>query len=81
MLSIGFLRFGRKGLPFYRIVIADKQHKSRGKYIKNIGFYSPTVQDANKQFSINREQYMEWIFKGAKPTKALSRLCKKFLVA
>lgn len=68
-------RFGRKSLPFYRIMVADARAKRDGKHVEKVGWYDPTPgKDGNKHMSLNRERIQYWLSVGAQPSRAVERL-------
>ena len=38
-VSIRLSRFGRKDLPFYRVVVVDSRKKRDGEFLETIGTY------------------------------------------
>lgn len=74
MLKIRLQRTGRKGIPFYRIVVAEHKSSVKGKYVAQLGFYNPLVKPW--QFKVDAEKAAEWIKKGAKPSNTVARLMK-----
>ena len=74
MLKIRLQRTGRKGIPFYRIVVAEHKSSVKGKYIAQLGFYNPLVKPW--QFKIDSDKAFEWIKKGAQPSSTVARLMK-----
>ena len=71
-VSMRLKRFGKKGKPTYRIVVADKKNSRDGKTIEDIGVYNP-VQDPTA-LDINKDRAQYWISVGAQPTKTVQRL-------
>lgn len=59
-------RKGKKGQPYYHIVVADKRSPRDGKYIERIGAYDPKGTPA--LIEIDREKALDWMQKGAQPT-------------
>ena len=47
--KIRLARHGKKGKPFYHIVIADSRAKRDGRYIERIGSYDPNKNPANAE--------------------------------
>ncbi len=64
--KIRLQRFGKKGQPFYHIVIADGRAPRDGKFIEKIGTYNPLTIPAT--IDIDMEKAMSWLQKGASPT-------------
>jgi small subunit ribosomal protein S16 len=74
-VRIRLRREGRKGLPMYRIVIADKEAPRDGRFIETIGSYRPKQKD--DQLTLNVDKAREWIGKGATPSETVAALLKK----
>jgi small subunit ribosomal protein S16 len=65
--KIRLQRFGKKGQPFYRIVVADSRAPRDGRFIENIGTYNPLTIPATIQ--INADRALHWLQVGAQPTE------------
>ena len=59
-------RKGKKGRPFYHIVIADGRAPRDGKFIERIGTYNPITKPA--EIELKFERALDWLQKGAQPT-------------
>jgi small subunit ribosomal protein S16 len=59
-------RHGKKGQPYYHIVIADGRAPRDGKFIESIGTYNPLTIPA--EINIDFEKAMSWLRKGATPS-------------
>ncbi len=59
-------RYGKKGNPYYHLVIADGRAPRDGKYIEKIGMYDPTKNPA--QIEIDVDAALSWLQRGAQPT-------------
>ena len=70
--KIRLQRFGKKGKPFYHVVIADSRVKRDGKIIERIGSYNPNVNPAIIDIKLDRAVY--WLETGAQPTETADRL-------
>ena len=64
--KIRLQRFGKKGKPFFHVVVADSRSPRDGKFIERLGSYNPNTNPAT--IEINFESALEWINKGAQPT-------------
>lgn len=72
-LSIRLSRGGRKKLPFYSIVIADKRMPRDGRYIEKVGTYNPLLKDDNdKRVTLVEERVKYWLSQGAKPSERIA---------
>ncbi len=70
--SIRLFRIGKRGQPFYRIVVIDKRKKRNGRYIEVIGDYNPIPNPS--VININQEKFDDWIAKGAVVSEGMRRL-------
>ena len=59
-------RHGKKGQPFYHIVIADGRAPRDGRYIEKIGTYNPIPNPAD--IVLNVDKALDWLQKGAQPS-------------
>lgn len=73
MLVIRFRRTGKKGQPYFRIVITDQRKSVYSPYIEMIGHYDPRT----KALVLNKEKALEWMGKGAKPSNSVAKLLKQ----
>ncbi|MEO8793870.1 MAG: 30S ribosomal protein S16 [Daejeonella sp.] len=64
--KIRLQRFGKKGKPFYHVVVADARAPRDGKFIERLGSYNPNTNPAT--IEINFEKALDWMNKGAEPT-------------
>ncbi len=64
--KIRLQRKGKKGQPFYHIVIADGRAPREGRFIERIGTYNPLTKPA--EIELNFDKAIDWMQKGAQPT-------------
>jgi small subunit ribosomal protein S16 len=64
--KIRLQRHGKKGKPFYYIVVADSRAPRDGRFIERLGSYNPNTNPAT--IDINFDQALEWVNNGAQPT-------------
>ena len=74
-VRIRLRREGRKKLPMYRIVIADKEAPRDGRFIEIIGSYRP--KEEHNLVTVDLDKARAWIAKGATPTETVAALLKK----
>ncbi len=65
-------RFGKKGRPFYHIVIADGRAPRDGRFIEKIGTYNPVAKPA--EIILDFQKAYEWLRKGADPTPTVKNI-------
>src|SRR5690554_5972973 len=65
-VKIRLSRHGKKGHPYFHIIVADARAPRDGKYIERLGFYNPTTNPATIDIDIDRA--IDWLAKGAQPT-------------
>ncbi|MEE4176900.1 MAG: 30S ribosomal protein S16 [Bacteroides sp.] len=59
-------RKGKKGQPFYHLVVADGRAPRDGKFIERLGTYNPMTHPATIQIDFDRTLY--WVQVGAQPS-------------
>jgi small subunit ribosomal protein S16 len=59
-------RHGKKGQPFYHIVIADGRAPRDGKFIEKIGTYNPMTKPAT--INVDIDGAVKWLQNGAQPS-------------
>lgn len=69
-------RVGRKKLPIYRIVVAEKTAPRDGRFIDIIGSYSPKAADG-KQVELDAEKAKAWLGKGATPSETVESILRR----
>jgi len=65
-------RFGKKGRPFYHIVIADGRAPRDGRFIEKIGTYNPISKPA--EIDLDFQKAYDWYLKGADPTPTVKTI-------
>lgn len=70
--KIRLQRKGKKGRPFYHVVIADGRAPRDGKFIERIGIYNPVSRPAEIDIDFDRAIY--WLQTGAQPTDTVRAL-------
>ncbi|MBO5275099.1 MAG: 30S ribosomal protein S16 [Clostridia bacterium] len=74
-VKIRLRRIGAKKAPFYRVVVADSRYPRDGRFIEEIGYYNPLLEEDN--IKIDAEKATSWITKGAQPTETVKTLLRK----
>ena len=70
--KIRLQRHGRKGKPFFHIVVADSRARRDGRFIEKLGTYNPITNPAT--IELNVDSSVEWLLKGAQPTDTAKAL-------
>jgi small subunit ribosomal protein S16 len=70
--KIRLQRRGKKGQPFYHVVIADGRAPRDGKFIEKIGTYNPLSRPADINIDFNKA--VSWLEKGAQPTDTVKAI-------
>lgn len=65
-VKIRLQRHGKKGKPFFHIVVADSRAKRDGKFIEKLGTYNPITNPAT--IELNLDSAVQWLNNGAQPT-------------
>jgi len=72
--KIRLQRHGKKGKPFFHIVVTDSRARRDGKYIERVGFYNPTTVPASIDLDIDRSLY--WVQRGAEPSETVNAILR-----
>ncbi len=79
MIKIRLSRYGIKKKPFYHITVADSRRFRNAKFIEKIGYYNPLLKkNISNNFFIKKKNFYFWIKNGAKISKRVKFLVKKF---
>ena len=65
-VKIRLQRHGKKGKPFFHIVVADSRAKRDGRFIEKLGTYNPITNPAT--IELNVDSAVKWLNNGAQPT-------------
>ena len=65
-VKIRLQRHGKKGKPFYHIVVADARARRDGRFIEKLGTYNPITNPAT--IELNVDSAVKWLNNGAQPT-------------
>jgi small subunit ribosomal protein S16 len=72
-LAIRLSRGGRRNLPFYSIVVADKRMPRDGRYIEKLGTYNPLLKDQDEnRVRLVEDRVKYWLSQGAKPSERVA---------
>ena len=72
--KIRLRRMGAKKAPFYRVVVADSRSPRDGRFIEEIGYYTPFSEPA--EIKIDEEKVLKWLQTGAEPSETVKQLLK-----
>ncbi|MGC4129172.1 MAG: 30S ribosomal protein S16 [Bergeyella sp.] len=65
-VKIRLQRHGKKGKPFFHIVVADSRARRDGRFIEKLGIYNPITNPAT--IELNVDSAVKWLNNGAQPT-------------
>lgn len=65
-VKIRLQRHGKKGKPFFHIVVADSRSRRDGRFIEKLGTYNPITNPAT--IELNVDSAVQWLNNGAQPT-------------
>ena len=74
-VKIRLKRLGAKKKPFYRVIVADERSPRDGKFLDEIGYYTPLTDPV--EIKIDAEKAAKWIANGAQPTETVRSILKK----
>jgi small subunit ribosomal protein S16 len=78
-VRIRLKRIGAKNTPAYRIVVTDARNPRDGRFIEEIGSYSPTRRENKTNLNLERAKY--WVSVGAQPSETVASMIKKAVKA
>jgi len=73
MLKVKLFQRGKKHQRTYRIVIAEARSKRDGKYVDDLGWWNPHLD----QLKIDKKKLALWQEKGAQLTEGVRKLVQK----
>jgi small subunit ribosomal protein S16 len=59
-------RHGKKGKPYFQIVVADSRARRDGRFIENLGNYNPNTNPAT--INLEFDKAVTWLQNGAQPS-------------
>lgn len=74
-VRIRLQRRGKKGQPFYHVVIADGRAPRDGRFIEKIGTYNPLTHPAT--INLNFDRAYHWVECGAQPSDTANMILKR----
>jgi small subunit ribosomal protein S16 len=74
-VRIRLRRVGRKAQPYYRVVVTESESPRDGRYLDQVGFYSPLREPA--ELRIDLEKVDAWQAKGAGMSQTVASLVRK----
>ena len=75
MLVIRFQRTGRRNVPTFRLVVAEKSRAAKGKVVEFLGHYLPARNP--HVFAFEQDRIEHWLKIGAQPSDTAARLLAK----
>lgn len=73
MVKIRLTRTGRHFDPTYRMVVADSRYARDGRFIEQVGFYDPMIDE----IKLDEEKIMSWLNKGAQVSDTVKSILSK----
>jgi len=68
-------RLGAKKDPFFRIVVVDIRVNRDGRFIEELGYYDPTVDEQG--IKVDEERALHWLMQGAQPSDTVRSLFRR----
>lgn len=75
MVKIRLKRLGAKNTPAYRIVVADSRSPRDGRFIEEIGSYTPLQKGQDFTLKLDRAEF--WLQRGAQPTETVASFIRQ----
>jgi small subunit ribosomal protein S16 len=73
MLVIRFVRAGRKGQAFFKLVAAEQTRAVQKKFIAELGHYDPHTEGGKGSFVVDKEAVKKYLSTGAQPSQTAAR--------
>lgn len=74
-VTIRLARYGRRGVPYYRIIVADKTRPRDGRYLEQLGTMNPLMDPPAVTLKEDRVKY--WVTQGANPSHSMRQIISK----
>lgn len=74
MVRIRLRRTGKRGRPYYRIVVSDQRAAAKGRFIEQIGFYDPMPDPPRVEIDADRAR--KWLDDGAQPSDPVAHMLR-----
>ena len=74
-VKIRLQRHGKKGKPFFHIVVADARARRDGRFIEKLGVYNPITNPATIELDVDAA--VKWLNNGAQPSDTVRNLLSK----
>lgn len=74
-VKIRLTRKGKKGVPYYRLVVIDSRVRREGLPIDTIGVYQPLHNPVT--IKVDEEKAIKWLKEGAIPSTTVRSIFKK----
>lgn len=75
MVKIRLKRLGAKNTPAYRIVVADSRSPRDGRFIEELGSYTPLQKGRDFTLKLDRVEF--WLQRGAQPTETVASFIRQ----
>lgn len=75
MVKIRLKRLGAKNTPAYRIVVADSRSPRDGRFIEEVGSYTPLQKGQDFILKLDRVEF--WLQRGAQPTETVASFIRQ----
>jgi small subunit ribosomal protein S16 len=77
MVVIRLRRIGKRSVPYYRIVVADRRSPRDGKFIEQLGTYNPHKKEKTEKIALDGERASYWLKQGAQPSVRVASFFKE----
>lgn len=76
-LKIRCRKQGRKGRPFFRLVVTEAASRRDGRYVEAVGWYDPLQSKEDLNLSLKPDRISYWLSKGATLTEKAESLVRR----
>ncbi len=75
-LKIRLQRAGSTHSPVYRVVVAESAFKRDGRFVENLGLYSPSARGKEVEIRLKLDRVDYWLSVGAQPSDTVRSLIR-----
>ena len=73
MLVLRFVRAGRKGQAFFKLVAAEKARAVQKKFIAELGYFNPHTDEGKGEFVFDKDAVKKYLSNGAQSSQTVAR--------
>lgn len=76
-VKLRLVRLGRRHRPFFRLRVGDERCAPRGRFIEELGYVDPLLEDRAEAEVLKKDRIVHWLERGAKVSPTVATLLKR----